>query len=130
MDYTEYKETITDYLSDNLSEEKRIEFETFLEENKVYQEEFEFSKTFWNQIDEDNLSPSTTMDMNFYSMLKNEEEKLNKVSFLDKLKNLFSRKIVQQFSYTLAILIVGFIIGNGFSSISDFSHLIFLRFLF
>ena len=86
MDYTEFKETITDYLSDNLSEEKRIEFETFLEENKVYQEEFEFSKTFWNQIDEDNISPSTTMDMNFYSMLKNEEEKLNKVSFLDKLK--------------------------------------------
>ena len=121
MDYTEFNETITDYLSDNLSEEKRIEFETFLEENKVYQEEFEFSKTFWNQIDEDNISPSTTMDMNFYSMLKNEEEKLNKVSFLDKLKNLFSRKIVQQFSYTLAILIVGFIIGNGFSSISNSS---------
>nr|WP_298994109.1 HEAT repeat domain-containing protein [uncultured Polaribacter sp.] len=121
MDYTEFKETITDYLSDNLSEEKRIEFETFLEENKVYQEEFEFSKTFWNQIDEDNISPSSTMDMNFYSMLKNEEEKLNKVSFLDKLKNLFSRKIVQKFSYTLAILIVGFIIGNGFSSISNSS---------
>jgi len=46
MDYTEFKETITDYLSDNLSEEKRIEFETFLEENKAFQEEFEFSKTF------------------------------------------------------------------------------------
>lgn len=117
MDYKEFENSIIDYLSGNLSDEERNEFEAFLVENPQYQQEFEETKLFWNADSEGVLNPSPNMDMNFYSMLKAEEEKANKISFLEKAQNFLRLKPVKQFAYTLAILTVGFFIGNGF----DFS---------
>lgn len=120
MDYKEYKNTIVDYLSENLSDEKKNEFDSFLNSNKEFQKEFEIAKRFWAEISDD-LAPSSSMDMNFYSMLKAEEEKVNKVSFVEKIKNLFSSKLVKQLAYTLTILTVGFLVGNSFNSEQDLS---------
>ena len=118
MNYKEFQETLTDYLSDNLSKEKRDEFEALLNKNEAYKKEFEVTKSFWNEVGNTFVNPSSTMDMNFYSMLKKEEEKLNKTSFLEQVHQFFLRKVVQQFAYTIAILTVGFFIGNGFTNSS------------
>ena len=115
MNYKEFKNSTIDYLSENLSDEKRKAFETFLVDHPKHQQEFEAAKLFWNLDTEEMPNASPTMDMNFYSMLKAAEEKENKVSFLTTLQQFFTRKPVQQFAYTLAILAVGFFVGNGFN---------------
>ena len=113
MDYKEFENTIVDYLSENLSSEKRTEFELFLKKNPKFQKEFEATKLFWN-VDSDEIpEPTSKMDMDFYSMLKAEEEKGNKVSVLTKIQNFFTIKPVKQLAYTVAILTIGFFIGNG-----------------
>jgi hypothetical protein len=121
MDYKEFENTIVDYLSENLSSEKRAEFELFLENNTEFQKEFETTKLFWNADAEEMPEPTSKMDMDFYSMLKAEEEKANKVSVLTKIQNFFTIKPVKQFAYTLAILTIGFFVGNGFNSNSNLS---------
>ena len=73
MDYKEFENTIVDYLSENLSSEKRAEFELFLENNTEFQKEFETTKLFWNADAEEMPEPTSKMDMDFYSMLKAEE---------------------------------------------------------
>lgn len=112
MDYTNFEHTTIDYLSGSLSDKAKKEFEAFLVNNPEYQQEFEATKLFWNTDSEEVPNPSPTMDMNFYSMLKAEEKKANKVSFSTKVKQFFTLKPVQQFAYTFAILAVGFFIGN------------------
>lgn len=119
MDYKEFQNTIIDYLSANISDDKRKEFDSFLEENKQYKSEFETTKKLWFCVEEKHVEPSSNMDMNFYSMLKNEEEKQNRLSFLDRIQLIFKNKFVQQFAYTIAILTVGLFIGNQFNNSSN-----------
>jgi hypothetical protein len=116
MDYKEFQNSIVDYLSENLSTEKNKEFEEFLKANPEFQKEFNLTKSFWNESLEEVPTPSSKMDMDFYSMLKAEEEKANKVSVLTKIQNFFTIKPVKQFAYTLAILTIGFFVGNGFNT--------------
>lgn len=116
MDYKTFENSIVDYLSENLSTEKRTAFEEFLASNPECQKEFELTKSFWTESSEDVPAPSPNMDMNFYSMLKAEEEKANKVSVLTKIQHFFAIKQVQQFAYTFAILTVGFFVGNRFNN--------------
>ncbi|OBY66009.1 HEAT repeat domain-containing protein [Polaribacter reichenbachii] len=122
MDYKEFENRTVDYLSDNLSSEEIKEFEAFLVLNPEFQQEFEATKLFWNGDSEEVPEPTSKMDMNFYSLLKAEEEKADKVSILKKLQNFFSIKPVKQFAYTLAILTIGFFIGNGFNKEDNLSE--------
>lgn len=122
MDYKEFENISIDYLSENLSLEKRTEFEGFLAENPEFQKEFEATKLFWNIDAEEIKEPTSKMDMDFYSMLKAEEEKANKVSVLTEIQNFFTIKPVKQFAYTFAILTIGFFVGNGFNSSTNLSE--------
>lgn len=122
METKEFENITIDYLSDNLSSEKRVEFESFLKQNPEFQKEFEATKLFWNVDSEEIPEPTSKMDMDFYSMLKAEEEKANKVSLLAKLQNFFMIKPVKQFAYTLAILTIGFFVGNGFNKGDNLSE--------
>jgi hypothetical protein len=115
MKAEEFKEIMIDYLSGNIADDKRQEFEKCLAENLTFQKEFEATKAFWN-TDEEVPGPTTAMDMKFYSMLSVEEKKANKVSFIKKIENFFIGSFPKQLAYTLAILTVGFFIGNGFDS--------------
>ena len=89
MKTSENEILIIDYLSGNFTEDKQKEFERLLNENSDLKKEFETIKAFWN-VNEEVPNPSAKMDMNFYSMLKTEEEKSNQISFVEKLQNLFS----------------------------------------
>ncbi|PQJ79081.1 HEAT repeat domain-containing protein [Polaribacter porphyrae] len=122
MDYKEFENSIVDYLSENLSTEKNKEFEGFLKANPEFQKEFNLTKSFWNESLEEVPTPSSKMDMDFYSMLKAEEEKANQVSMITKIQNFFSLKLVKQFAYTLAILTIGFFVGNWFNTSDNLSE--------
>lgn len=111
MEIKEFRELITDYISENLSEEKQQEFEQFLIDNPTCLQEVEEMKLFWNGVEED-VAPSGAMDVKFYTMLNSQEEKKEKISFFTKLEQLFILKFPKQLAYTLAILTVGFFIGN------------------
>lgn len=115
MKTKEFKELIIDFLSGNLSEEKQQEFEQFLVENPAQQKEFDIAKTFWN-ASEEVPEPTAAMDMRFYSMLNSEEKKEEKISFFKQVENFFIGSFPKQLAYTLAILTVGFFVGNGFNS--------------
>ena len=115
MEASEFKEILVDYLSGNISDEKSQEFEQFLAENKIFKKEFEATKAFWN-ISEEIPNPTSRMDVQFYSMLTEEEKKVDEVSFIKKIENFFIGSFPKQLVYTLAILTVGFFIGNGFGT--------------
>lgn len=122
MDYKEFKELIIDYLSDNISDDKRQEFDSFLIDNSEYQMDFDIQKNFWKEVSAETPEPSTKMDMSFYSMLSATETKEQKISILDKVKDFFNPKLLQQFAYTIAILVFGILIGNQFNSSSNNSN--------
>ncbi len=111
MDYKEFKELMIDYLSDNLSEEKVAEFEAFLAANSEYKEEFEATQLFWN-AEEEIPEPSAAMDVKFYTMLNEEEQKSTKISIFRKIEQLLLGSFPKQLAYTLAVLLVGFFFGN------------------
>jgi hypothetical protein len=121
MKTSENEILIIDYLSGNFTEDKQKEFERLLNENSGLKKEFETVKAFWN-VNEEVPNPSAKMDMNFYSMLKTEEVKSNQISFVEKLQNLFSNKLVKQFAYSFAILAIGFFIGNKLNLSSNSSQ--------
>ncbi|MDT7833403.1 HEAT repeat domain-containing protein [Flavobacteriaceae bacterium S356] len=113
MEYTEFKEVIVDYLSGNLTEEKHIEFEQFLSENSQHQEEFEASKVFWAGAEEEIPTPTSAMDVKFYTMLNAQEKRTQKESVFKSIETLLFGNFPKQLAYTLAILVAGFFIGNG-----------------
>lgn len=116
MEIKEFKNISIDYVSGNLSDEKRTEFEQFLGSNPQFQKEFEATKMFWNGASEETPEPTPAMDIQFYTMLNAKEQKAEKISFISKIENFFANSFPKQFAYTLAILVIGFFIGNGFNT--------------
>lgn len=119
MDYTEFKEAMIDYLSGNLSEKQELEFEKFLAEHPIHQEEFESIKLFWNGADEEIPEPTAAMDVKFYSMLNAEEKATEKVSFIQKIERILFGSFPKQLAYTIIILVVGFYVGNFLNASED-----------
>lgn len=112
MEYTEFKETITDYLSGNVSESTAQEFEQFLEVNPQFQEEFEAAKLFWNGLEEEVPVPTSGMDVKFYTMLNAQEKSSEKGSIFKRFESLLFGSFSKQLAYTMAILVAGLIVGN------------------
>ena len=121
MDYKEYKNTIIDYLSENLTEVKKHEFESFLKMNPQYREEFDQMKSFWS-IEESTPEPSTAMDVKFYTMLNSEENSKKNMSFLKRLETFLFGSLTKQLAYTLVILVSGFFIGKQMTGTSRVSE--------
>lgn len=121
MNTIEFKELMIDYVSGNLLEDKQKEFEQFLTENPEHQKEFDAVKAFYN-ASEETPEPTSAMDVKFYSMLNAEEKKIERTSFLDRIDNFFSQSFTKQLAYTLAILTIGFFVGNGFKSNTNVSE--------
>jgi hypothetical protein len=116
MDYKEFKETIIDYLSQNLTDDKQQEFEQFLGENPKFQEELEATKLFWNGTDEEIPESTPAMDVKFYTMLNAQEKTTEKESIFKRIEQLLLGSFPKQLAYTLAILTVGFFVGNYLNS--------------
>lgn len=118
MERKQFEELITDYITGNCSEKQRQEFELFLKNNPLANEEVEQMKLFLDGF-EDEFEVNSAMDMKFYSMLNTEEQKENKVSFIQKITTFFQTRLTKQLAYTFAILIIGFLAGNSFNFKED-----------
>jgi hypothetical protein len=114
MEYKEFKEMIVEYLSGNLTEVQQDAFEQFLTDHPAYTEEFEAVKLLWDGEDAEVPKPTSAMDVKFYTMLNAEEKKQEKTSIFTKVEQLFFGGFSKQLVYTLAILTIGFFVGNGF----------------
>ena len=116
MEYLEFKEAIVDYLSGNLSEEKKKAFEKMLATHPEYKKEFEEMSFFWSVNEEEVPEPSMEMDMKFYAMMNSEIEKEQKdsslVRFIKRIEVLPFRKVF----YALGILTIGFFLGKGMNN--------------
>lgn len=117
-----YKEYIVDYISEKLSDEKKREFEAFLNENPEVKKEFNEDKRFWDALLTDTPEPSNTMDNSFYAMLHSLESKPKKESVFDQLSVLFTSKLLKRAVYGLAILTLGFFLGKGFQNTTNSSE--------
>ena len=113
MNYEEFQEQLADYLSGNLTEEEIQRFEQFLESHPEHQSEFDAAQFLWQGADEEIPEPTSSMDVKFYTMLSSEsKEKETKTSWLQKVENMLFGSVSKQLAYTLAILVVGFYVGN------------------
>ena len=115
METKEFKEAIIDYLSGNLSDEKTQEFEQFLALNPEVEKEFEATKMVWNTTEEI-PEPTAGMDVNFYTMLNAESKKAENKSFIHKVEEFFATSFPKQLAFTIAVLTIGFFVGNSFNS--------------
>ncbi|TJY37833.1 HEAT repeat domain-containing protein [Pontimicrobium aquaticum] len=120
MNYKEFKETIVDYLSENLSEDKQQEFKQFLVENPQYNIEFETAKLFWSEFDNETPDPTPEMDMKFYAMLNSQTKSTKEVSIIKSIENFLFGSFSKQLAYTLATLAIGFFIGNHINPSKSF----------
>jgi len=114
MERKQFEELITDYITGNCSVQQTQEFELFLKNNPASKQEVEEMSLFLHGIDEE-VETTSAMDMKFYAMLNTAEKKNNKESLIDKLVRIFQAKFTKQLAYTLAILTVGFFVGNTFN---------------
>lgn len=119
MDYNEFKETMIDFLSGNVTEEQSQNFEQFLANNPEYNEEFEATKIFWNGDEEETPEPTSAMDVKFYTMLNNEIVMKEEISLIQKIENFLFGNLPKQLAYTAVILVIGFFVGNGLNFSQD-----------
>ncbi len=118
MDYKEFQNTIIDFLSENLSEEKQQEFTQFLIDFPEHKPEFEETKIFWEGTSEEIPEPTSAMDVKFYTMLNAQKKTGEKVSLINRIENFFAGSFPKQLAYSLAILTIGFFFGKGLNSSS------------
>lgn len=114
MERKQFEELITDYITGNCSEQQKQEFELFLKNNPTSNKEVEEMNLFLTSFDEE-VETTSAMDMKFYSMLNAAEKKKNNLSLFDTLISVFQAKFTKQLAYTLAILTIGFFVGNSFN---------------
>ncbi len=112
MGNLDVKAKVIDYLSDNLSEIEKRDFEVQLEKNPILKEEFLEMSFFWEADSEEIPEPSMEMDRNFYTMLNEEKKKEEKesplVRFAKRIEVLPFRKVF----YAFGILTIGFFLGS------------------
>lgn len=107
----DFKEAIIDYLSGNLTSEESMDFEKSLGENPQYREEFESVKSFWD-AEEAQPEASSAMDMKFYAMLNAQEKEKSGGNLMRRLEQWLFGSLMSKMAYSLAILTIGFFVGN------------------
>jgi len=119
MDTNKVKELMLDYLSGEMSPDKKLAFEEMIAKNPEYQEELkELSNTWENLRPMKTPEPSEKMDEKFYEMLSSHSKKsAEKSSFslnsmIDPVITFFTQTN-KQWLYRFAILIIG--LGIGYS---------------
>ena len=123
MEYLEFKELLTDYVLGNLSDSKNQEVKLFLKENPKYYIELEEVSFFLENMHEEIPEPTASMDIKFYTMLNSQKEKEKKISFVNKLESLLLGNTFKKVAYSFTVLTVGFFLGRGLNSKSNFNGL-------
>jgi len=101
------------YLSNNLDDNSKLAVEEHLKTCSQCEKEFSEEKIFWADLKKlPDFNPSKKITSNFYTMLREEENKVSgfeqKQSFFD---FIFPKKPVYQVAITLTSLVVGILLG-------------------
>ena len=115
MTKEEFEIKVMDYLSGDMEEQERLEFERFLEKHPEFRkQQEEFSQT-WDQMDHIKIpEPSENMDYKFYEMLNSYEHKEESAikTFGDRLQAIFETLWRPQLAYGIVLLAIG--LGAGY----------------
>lgn len=102
-----------DFISGNMSENEKREFENFLDSNPEYKTEFMELSDTWKDIDAlDAPRPSEEMDETFFSMLNEEVGRTKRKNPSEVLMKWISIFLKPQLAYGILLLGIGF--GLGF----------------
>lgn len=115
----QYMSLITDYIDGNLSVERRQEFDTYVAEGHIDMEEVNTLMALQGKIEEAEVpEPSAALSENFYVMLNDAKVENNREradwSF-DSLWQLLFGSNVGRLAFGVVILIIGVVVGRGFS---------------
>jgi hypothetical protein len=126
MDRDKFEKWMLSYLDKELSETEKREFEDFLkkndEENAYYQFSAQLKEDFRNSIE---VEPKDMLHEGFQAKL---DAEINKVSKTNQKKNVLLESytsilldflVPKRLTYTLAVLLCGFLLGNLFPTLGD-----------
>lgn len=115
----QYMSLITDFIDDNLSLERRREFDTYVAEGHIDMKEVEALGVLQGKITGTNLPvPSPAMSENFYSMLGDAKAARNKPSLASKWSQLWKTVMGTnrgKLAFGMSVLIIGVVLGRTLS---------------
>lgn len=121
MEQEKFEIWMMEYLSDTMEDDKRKEFETFLQDNPEHQKQFEALNQTWNKIDLSAPELSEAMDERFFDMLqleieKTAQQKSNSKSWMETIAALLWKP---QMAYGILLLGMGLMGGYLMNSNGD-----------
>ncbi|MDW3652731.1 MAG: HEAT repeat domain-containing protein [Bacteroidia bacterium] len=119
MQHQDFIDMQMDYLSGNLQEEQRDDFEQYLHTHPAAVKEINALKQSWERLHVlQTPEPSKSMDQNFYAFLDQEvdKQKAEKPTFWGRLNEyLFERKMsvsMGQLAFAISLLLIGIMLGS------------------
>jgi len=114
MEQEKFEIWMMEYLSGELDESRKLEFEKYIQDHPKYKEEFDILSGTWHGIDEFKIpETSEEMDINFFTMLNTEiERKENSgLSWIQDLKSIFGPIRKPQLVLGALMLAIGLGVG-------------------
>lgn len=115
MEQEKFEMWMMEYLSGELDESGRFEFEKYVQKHPKYKEEFDTIGEVWKQVDTIEVpKPSQKMDDTFFDMLhaKIDKEKGKKSNWVESLKSFFES--IQKPQLAFGMLLLGIGLGAGY----------------
>lgn len=119
MEQEKFEVWMIEYLSGELDENRKAEFEKYLESHPKHKEEFDALTETWNQMDRFEIPDvSEKMDATFFNMLNAEIEKKEQrqSNWVQKLNSFFSTIQKPQLAFGMLLLGIGLGIGYFLNS--------------
>ena len=114
MEQEKFEIWMMEYLSSELDESRKLEFEKYLQDHPKHKEEFDVLSGTWHGIGELKIpEASEEMDTNFFTML-NAEIELNEssgLSWIQYLKSIFGPIRKPQLTFGVLVLAIGLWVG-------------------
>jgi len=122
MEEEKFEIWMMEYLSRDLDESEKQEFESWLKNNPKHQDEFDALAGTWKEMDAFEVpEPSEEMDASFFDMLNSEIEKKEnkKPGWFTSLKSFFRPIQTPQLAFGMLLLSIGLGIGYFLNSSSS-----------
>ncbi|NAY92753.1 HEAT repeat domain-containing protein [Muricauda sp. JGD-17] len=116
MNKENFEIQVMEYLSGDMPEKNRAQFEKLLAKNENLSKEFEGLMNIWSKVENlDAPKPTAKMDESFFDALVQEVDKKTKKSFWILLQEMVFSAFKPQLAYGFLLVGVGLVIGYFFS---------------
>ncbi len=116
----QYMSLITDYIDDNLSIERKREFDAYVAEGHIDLDEVDAIIAFHSKMEvTDAPVPSSELSENFYTMLNAEKAKSEKSNWtFDRIWQVVFGTNGGRLAFGIVILLAGVVLGRGYSGLA------------